>query len=1053
MNRPLFFVLGLAVCALLVGLLWFAGQGSSASAADEVVLLGPGNTTESANDDRGRLDAPRLAPRNAPASSDTRDEVEVDEDDGPEEVDPRSAVPSDVIWIEGRVVEPDGLPAGDQLYVSAKGKTYDKKTRRKTHEVAVKADGTFRVALAKGTRIGWLNVRSRFAYLEESFKVKPRDLDEEIVLEPVLGGVLRGEIVAPLQLAWADDPLRGGRAELMLWGQGRNTAQYEDLDGANSFEFLALPPGKFDGNFLSVRSDYLQRGTPAEGVEIKPGEVTTVPIEMKAGARIYGRLLDDKGKVVSDGKVELSVTIDGDEWGAWMDRQQVTGDQIDAEGKFAFFGVRPGTISLTASASGYRETKLELGELADGDQRTGIQLVVDQGRSISGQVRWPNGRPAVGALVKLEQEADDASWAMWEAIPSVKTDESGSFEITGLTVDGTCRVVASLRPEGDLRPESDDADTDDGPTARHKPRPHAWRARKDGVQPGNSDLILTLDAGASISGRVVDDIGEPVTRFHVTATPLDREMSRIDWETRTGTTVLVGDGSFKLEGVQEGKWNLFAAADGHVRSEQLPFEVPHDGSELVVVCPRAAEIHGVVRNPAGDLITGATVQAKRVVRGLHGEISETQWAGNDKTNSKGEFKLEDLQYGSLELTAQADGFASNEPLLLELAAGQTLEEVSLRLRVGARLRIELHSALGDVEGREVTVNEINGDYWEQHETDAGGSVVVDGLNAGEYSVTLQASDDLGQEPWEVRNANEITETVTLSSAGSERVILGTPPENPVLVSGIVTRGGTAAAGAVVSCRLRQNASGRNHAARTNAAGEYQLSVDLAGDYKFSVGDGDGGGSIDFLRSVPEGKAARFDFDLPTMRVSGTITTPDGSPASGVRVALERTPVADDPEGSLYRTNYEETDDNGFYEFKTLQAGTYHLRAGAEASWRRRNRPRFAQSVIPNLVVEDAKSLSGIDLQLEQPGTVSGIVYGPDGSPVENAWIQAIDESGVSLENSGLNSSDENGRFRLTGLPPGTVKLVAREGQYSSEETSVKVYSDQTSETELRLRAP
>ncbi|MCA8981187.1 MAG: carboxypeptidase regulatory-like domain-containing protein [Planctomycetes bacterium] len=1050
MNRLLLIALGLAACALLVVGLWFAGQGNSASAADDVVLLGPGAADQPKDDAVGRLDAPRLAPRDTPTHSDSRDEVEADDDDGPEEVDPRSAVPSDVIWVEGRVVEPDGLPAGDQLYVSAKGKTFDKRTRRKTHEVKVEPDGTFRVAMAKGTRLGWLNVRSRFAYLEESYKVKPRNLDEEIVLEPVLGGVLHGDVVAPAQLAWADDPLRGARAELMLWGQGRNTSQYEDLKGGSSFEFFALPPGDFDGNFLSVRSDYLQRGTPGKTVEIKAGEVTTITIEMKAGARITGTLLDDKGKVVPDGKIELSVTFDGNEWGGWMDRQKVTADQIDLEGNFAFYGVRPGKITLTASATGYRETKLELGELVDGEQRTNVQLVIDQGRSISGLVRWPDGKPAVGALVKLEQEADDDSWAMWEAIPSVKTDDAGRFEITGLLVDGSCRVVASLRPEGDLRPENDDIETDDGPTARRRPRPHAWRARRDGVQPGNADLILTLDSGASVTGRVVDDVGEPVTRFHVTATPMDRGMSRIDWETRAGTTVLTGDGSFKLEGIQEGKWNLVAASDGHVRSEEMPFEIPHDGSELVVVCPRSAEIHGVVRDPSGELVVGATVQARRIVHSHGGEISDTQWAGNDQTNSRGEFKLENLQNGMIQLTTQSDGYASNEPLEVQLDAGQILEGVSLRLRVGARLRIDLHPALGEIEGREITVNEISGDYWKQHKTDSSGSVVIEGLNAGEYSVSLDSADLSSDDPWELRSANQYTEMVTLTSSGTARVLLGVPPENPVLVSGRVTRGGVAAGRVIVACSLRSNSGGRNHAVQTSESGEYQLSVDVAGDYTFSVGTGDGG-TIDFQRTVPEGEAARFDFDLPTMSISGVITEPGGTPASGVRVALERTHSENDEEGTVYRTVYEETDDDGHYEFGTLQAGTYHLRAGSESSWRRRNRPRFAQGVVPNIVVEDGKSVSGVNLQLEEPGTITGIVYGSDGAPVEGAWIQALDESGVSLENSGMNSSDENGRFRLTGMPPGAVKLVAHESMYSSEPTEVKVYSDQTSEAELRLR--
>jgi 5-hydroxyisourate hydrolase-like protein (transthyretin family) len=1051
MNRPLLIVLGLAVCALLVAGLWFANQGNSAAAADDVVLLGPGSDDTAADSDKGTLDAPRLAPRNTLADAGTRDEVEVEEDDGPDEVDPRSAVPADVIWIEGRVVEPDGLPAGDQLYVSAKGKSFDRKTKRRSHEVKVKPDGTFRVALADGTRIGWLNVRSRFAYLEDSYKVKPRSLDEEIVLEPVLGGVLRGEVVAPLQLAWADDPLRGARAELMLWGSGRNTTQYEDLNGKESFEFLAMPPGGFDGNSLSVRSDFLQRGTPEGEVEIKPGEVTTIQIEMKAGARIYGKLVDDQGKPVPDPKIELAVTIDDNEWGAWMDRQKLTADDFDVEGNFAFFGVRPGKITLTASATGYRETKLELGELSDGDQRTGIKLVVDQGLSISGKVRWPDGRPAVGALIKLEQEAEDDSWAMWEAIPSVKSDDNGEFEITGLTVDGSCRVVASLRPAGELRPEKDDADSGDKKRARRKPRPHAWRARVDGVHPGNEDLVLTLDSGASITGRVVNDIGEAVTRFHVTATPVDREMSRIDWETRTGTTVLAGDGSFKLEGIQEGKWNLFAAADGHVRSEEQPFEIPHHGGEMVVVCPRAAEVHGVVRNPAGELISGASVQAKRIVRGLDGDITETQWSGNDKTNSKGEFKLEDLQYGEVELTASFEGFASNEPLEIQLAAGQTLEEVSLRLRVGARLRVELHPAVGDVSGREVTVNEISGDYWEQHKTDSGGVLVVEGLNAGEYSVTLRASNDLDNGPWELRNANEMTEMVTLSASGTGRVIIGTPPENPVLVTGRVTRGGTAMADAIVSCRPTGGQDARTRAVQSGPTGDYQVSLDVAGQYSFTVSDSRGQGSVDFQREVPEGESARFDFDLPTMSLTGLISGPDGTPATNVRVTLQRIQADGDPEGTVYRTSNEETDDEGRYTFNSLQAGTYHLRAGAENSWRRRrSRARYAQGVVPNIKVQEGKSLTGIDLQLEEPGTIVGIVYGPDGSPIENAWVRATDESGVALEGGAVDSTDENGRFRLTGVPPGTIKLTAHESQYSSDETPVKVFSDQESETELRL---
>jgi protocatechuate 3,4-dioxygenase beta subunit len=333
-------------------------------------------------------------------------------------------------------------------------------------------------------------------------------------------------------------------------------------------------------------------------------------------------------------------------------------------------------------------------------------------------------------------------------------------------------------------------------------------------------------------------------------------------------------------------------------------------------------------------------------------------------------------------------------------------------------------------------------------------VVIDGLNAGVYAVTLQPSGAEARGPWELRNANQLTERVDLPASGSERLILGTPPANPVLVTGRVTRGGAAVAEVIVACRPTGGQAARNRAVQTNEAGEYSVSLDMAGEYNFSVGSGNGQGTIDYQRKVPEGETVRFDFDLPTMSISGVITGPDGSPVADVRVSLQHVHDESDPPSMSYRTSYKQTDEDGHYEFETLQAGTYHLRAGSENRWGgRRSRSRFAQAVYSHIEVEEGKSVTGVDLQLETPGSVVGIVYGPDGSPAENVWVQASNEADVTFEGSATGSTDENGRFRLTGLPPGTVKLIAREAKYSSAPTEVKIYSEQESETELRLRNP
>lgn len=1069
MQRPLLVSVGLFVCALLVGGAWFVTRGDGGGGnSGGAVLAGPDQalTPTNSGTDRGGLQAPDLGARSDAARADRgRDEVETAPTPA-EVVDPRASVPKDVIWIEGRVVEPDGLPPGDRMYVAAKGRSFHKNSERREHEVAVKDDGTFRVALAKGTRLGWLTVRSRFAYLEDAYKVKPRDLEEqgEIVLEPVLGGVIRGEVEAPLELAWTKEPLRGGRAEIMRWSGGTNVTQYEDLNGSSTFEFHALPPGDYETDWISVRTDFLQRGTPEEDFEVKPGQVTDLRIAMNSGARIFGTILDDRGEPVVDPKIELRVIVGGNEWGAWRDRQQVVADEVDSEGRFAFYGVRPGVIRLEGTALGYRDATVEVGRLEDGEQRVGVEIVLDRGRSISGHVRWPDGRPAVGALVKLEQESDDDDWSMWETIPAVKTDENGDFLFRGLTVDGSCRVVASLRPP------REEIEGKDGRVRKSARRPHAWRARADKVQPGSADLRLTLDSGAAVRGRVVDDVGEPVTRFHVTAMPVDREMSRIDWETRTGTTVLGGDGSFQLEGVQEGEWTLVVAAHDHIQSEPHVFRIPHDGSEVTVVCPRSAKVKGIVRGPSGDPVYGADVRiASRASATVEDqEVEYDDWSRSAETNSRGEFELEDIQHGAARIVADHDDFAASDPVEVTVQAGQVLEGVDLRLRVGARLRVELHAAAGDLGGRSVRVNQRDGDYWGREETDSGGVAVFEGLNEGTYEVSLSAPDSMDDEHWMLRNAAEDEEVVEVGRGGTARVVLGAPPENPIVVRGTVTRDGAGVAGAIVgfqggsangpevpslsSVAGFQNPSrgSESYATRTSAAGNYELSLAFAGDYAVTVTTN--GSSKTFHCKVVPGESGRFDFDLPTMTLSGMITTPDGVAATDIDVSLQRVHAPGDEEGTIYDSQSNETGEDGRYRFENLSPGTYTLRVGQQSGWGwGRRGPRYAQATLTDLVIEDGKSLPGVDVQLELPGTIRGVVYGSDGEPLQGAWVESTDSDGASFGGSANSISGPGGRFVLRGLPAGTVRVVAREGEDSSEEVEVKVYAEQDSDVELRIR--
>jgi protocatechuate 3,4-dioxygenase beta subunit len=65
--------------------------------------------------------------------------------------------------------------------------------------------------------------------------------------------------------------------------------------------------------------------------------------------------------------------------------------------------------------------------------------------------------------------------------------------------------------------------------------------------------------------------------------------------------------------------------------------------------------------------------------------------------------------------------------------------------------------------------------------------------------------------------------------------------------------------------------------------------------------------------------------------------------------------------------------------------------------------------------------AGIDLTLPRPGTISGIVRDTRGQPVDGAQVYADRSACCGIGNA---TSDNAGRYALTGLPPGTYKVRA-----------------------------
>src|SRR5262249_39038083 len=70
-----------------------------------------------------------------------------------------------------------------------------------------------------------------------------------------------------------------------------------------------------------------------------------------------------------------------------------------ADGTFAIAGIRPGRWTLSTASLGSAGVETEIGELADGASREGIEIVLPQLMPISGRGVWPDGTPARGCTV------------------------------------------------------------------------------------------------------------------------------------------------------------------------------------------------------------------------------------------------------------------------------------------------------------------------------------------------------------------------------------------------------------------------------------------------------------------------------------------------------------------------------------------------------------------------------------------------------------------------------------------------------------------------------
>jgi len=311
-----------------------------------------------------------------------------------------------------------------------------------------------------------------------------------------------------------------------------------------------------------------------------------------------------------------------------------------------------------------------------------LTLTLVRGGCIEGTVRWPDGRAVQEFRAKAQTENRSRS----------STSRGGEFKLCGLDLDVEWTLVL---------------DAEEGGTA--------GTVQVPGVRPGGPPLALVLETATTfaVTLDVRDAAGAPVPNLRAFAVLRGQGVREVQAKASV------------LEGLTQGEWSIQVSAPGFEDQGRTVTLAP-GSAPLVFVLVAQGRIRGRVVDASGAAVGGAEV------------FDETTGNGEQLSDSEGLFEL-DASSGTHRLRARHARAGISDALELELASGETVEEVVLTLGPGARLEGRVLDVAGSpASGAAVFVGMAD------TTTDSDGLFVLEGLAPGTARVFARDSANLLQ---------------------------------------------------------------------------------------------------------------------------------------------------------------------------------------------------------------------------------------------------------------------------------------------------------------------
>jgi len=542
--------------------------------------------------------------------------------------------------LRGKVTSKDGIPVPYATVVFMGW--HPNRGMMQSPKARTAEDGTYRIATANPCR-GLVQVTAD-GYYQTGFPQQPwqalqtGSLPEEVMAEvPAEGEAVKDIVLASGATIEGTVVDRDGKrlAGLSVGASSKKGTggggQSSPTDAEGKFRIRAVQPSDeivvnaYGPGGLQGASDPLR---VAEG-----DSATGVRITVEPGGVIAGTVRREDGKPGQGAALRLaSGAFDPRQAGNWQwQERSAPAHPVGAEGAFRIEGVAPGKYTILCSADGCGSVTGPVVELAKGEAKEGVEVVLPAEKTIAGKAVTETGEavPAAAISVAPEGRSDPRFGGYNQGAQSVSavTDPQGKFEIRGLA-PGDYRLT--FRATGLV----------DGSQA---------------AAAGTTDLVVTLKPGVSIAGVVVEEGAGPVANLVVSLQSPQPGPGGV-WRNSSATTGK--DGSFTFGDLGPGQYTVTAGQQwGEGGGDWVPKVVPNveaGTKDLRIEVRRGATIAGKLVDDEGKAV--AEVLGIQVVPQVQ-EGKPPDWSKQRWTQSKadGSFRVQGLEPGAYDLSFNSQG--------------------------------------------------------------------------------------------------------------------------------------------------------------------------------------------------------------------------------------------------------------------------------------------------------------------------------------------------------------------------------------------------------------